>query len=376
MKDITLRGARKLKSAKWALVVLFGCILGLIGAISGASPAFAQDCTLPSGVAENPLATPSVTAAQAAAGGDSLRDFALAGRDYFNSITTPEEVGYAGCLVRNEGPWKAGDTYLVGVSLDGRVFFHAEDMSLGGRKLQPAIYGGILAALGIDLADPSTIPAQLANVAATRTFPNADGGEIPGIGGYAVGYGIHIPYILLAGVDLQEQHFAPDTVDPGDPEVSADEVVDRATLKAFVNGAIDYLLNLYQTNPAGSIGIARSILRNPPWRSGPTYLFIMEESGYTLLHAGFPDRFEFQTPTQTLRDQVTGELILPQIIEAAKGGGEEGAFVRILLRRSQRRHRQRRRAEGDLRAHGDLYGRIPRVPSANLLAHRRCGHLR
>ena len=104
-------------------------------------------------------------------------------------------------------------------------------------------------------------------------------------------------------------------------------MVDRATLKRFVNGAIDYLLELYRTNPHGTIGIARSILRNPPWRSGPTYLFIMEDSGYTLLHAGFPNRFEFQTPTQTLRDQVTGNLILPQIIEAAKAGGDEGAFV-------------------------------------------------
>ena len=296
--------------------------------IYGDPSTVAEDvCPRPAGLPNNPLATPGVTAAQAAAGGDSLRDFALAGRDYFNSITTPTELAYAGCLIRNEGPWKSGSTYIVALTLDGRVLLHGQDMSTGGRPLQPAIYASILAALGITGTSQADYEAALGQVFANRAFPNADGGEIPGIGGYAVGYGIHIPYILLAGVDLQEQHFAPDTVDPGDPEVSADEVVDRATLKAFVNGAIDYLLNLYQTNPAGTIGIARSILRNPPWRSGPTYLFIMEESGYTLLHAGFPDRFEFQTPTQTLRDQVTGELILPQIIEAAKGGGEEGAFV-------------------------------------------------
>ena len=145
MKDITLRGARKLKSAKWALVVLFGCILGLIGAISGASPAFAQDCTLPSGVAENPLATPSVTAAQAAAGGDSLRDFTLAARDYLNSITTAEELGYAGCINRNEGPWKSGSTYLAALTLDGRVFYNTNDMATGGRPLNQFFFGAILA---------------------------------------------------------------------------------------------------------------------------------------------------------------------------------------------------------------------------------------
>jgi len=296
--------------------------------IYGDPSTVAEDvCPRPAGLADNPLAAPGATAAQAAAGGDNLRTFALAGRDYFNSITTPQELAYAGCLVRNEGPWKSGNTYLVSLSLDGRVVLNGQDMSTGGRPLQDAVYGGILGALGIDLADPTTIPAQLGRVFANRAFPNPDGGALPG-GGYAVGYfGANIPYILLAGLDLREAHFKEDTVDPGDPDVSADQVVDRATLKRFVNGAVDYLLELYRTNPAGTIGIARSILRNPPWRSGPTYLFVMEESGYTLLHAGFPDRFEFQTPTQTLRDQVTGDLILPQIIEAAKGGGDEGAFV-------------------------------------------------
>ena len=299
--------------------------------IYGDPSTVAEDvCPRPPGLAENMYETPGVTAAQAA-GGDSLRNFALAGRDYFNSITTPQGLAYAGCLIRNEGPWKAGSTYISALTLDGRVLLNGKDMSTGGRPLQDAVYAGILGALGIDLADPRTIPAQLQQVFANRAFPNADGGALPG-GGYAVGYfGANIPYILLAGVDLQEAHFKEDTVNPGDPEVSADQVVDRATLKRFVNGAVDYLLELYRTNPAGTIGIARSILRRPPWKHGPVYLFIMEDSGYTLLHGGFPDRFEFQTPTQTLRDEVTGELILPQIINVAKQSGEEGGFVRYFF---------------------------------------------
>ena len=117
------------------------------------------------------------------------------------------------------------------------MILNGEDMSTGGRPLQPAVYGAILRALGITATTPADVRAALANAAASGSFPNANGGMIPGIGGYAVGYGTTIPYILLAGVDLQEAHFAPDTVDPGDPEVSADEVVDRATLKRFVNGA-------------------------------------------------------------------------------------------------------------------------------------------
>ncbi len=312
----------------------------IIGAgIYGDTSTVAEDvCPRPAGLAENPRATPGVTAAQAAAGGDSLRDFALAAKEYFDSIRTPGELGYAGCIARNEGPWKSGSTYLVSVSLDGRVFFNGNDMSTGGRPLNPLVYGGILQALGIpvDPANPKATEDALTQVATRAfttgqtTFPNANGGALPG-GGYAVGYGTVIPYILLAGVDLQETHFAPETLAPGTPPVSADQVVDRDTLKQFVNGAIDHLLGLFNDNPTGAIGIARSILRRPPWRHGPVYLFVMDPTGYTHLHGGFPDRFEFQTPTQTLRDEVTGELILPQIIEVAQQSGDEGGFVRYFF---------------------------------------------
>ena len=319
-----------MQCAKWSLVVLFGCVLGFAGVVSGARTAFAQECPRPAGTPDNPLATPSPTAGEVVAGTGDLGDFTRAARDYFNSIATPQELGYAACLTRNEGPWKSGAVYLVALSLDGRVSFNAHDMSTGGRRLNPAAYGAILSAVGFDARDPglpAALGALVASAAATgmAAFPNPDGAPVPGLGGYAVGYGSTIPYIFLAGLDLEESHFAPETLSPGDPPVSADEVVDRRTLKSFVNGAIGYLVDLAETRPAEALGIARSILRRPPWRHGEVYLFVMDPDGYTHLHGAFPDRFEFQKPTDTLRDVVTGELILPQIIEVAQNPG--GGFV-------------------------------------------------
>ena len=287
--------------------------------------ATAQDCPRPAGVPDNPLATPSPTAGEVTTGAGTLGQFAQAARDYFNSITTPEELGYAGCITRNEGPWKSGPIYLSAVTLDGRVFFNADDMTTGGRPLNPLVYGAILAALGIDVTSQDTITAGLQTVFATGTFPNTNGGPVPGVGGYAVGYGTNIPYILLAGLNLHELLLAPETLEPAEPEITAEEVVDRRTLKKFVNGAIDYLTELQQMNPTGVLGIARSVLRRPPWRHGEVYLFVTDEEGYTHLHGAFPDRFEFQKPTDTLRDVVTGKLILPQIIDAAQKPG--GGFV-------------------------------------------------
>ena len=223
-----------MKVTKLALVAFFGCIVGLASVFSAAQPAFAQsaqECPRPAGVADNPLATPSPTASEVVAGTGSLSDFALAARDYLNSIVTPDELGYAGCITRNEGPWKSGPIYLSAVSLDGRVFYNTNDMATGGRKLSDQVYGAILAALGFDVRNPAGLPGEFATVLATGMFPNPNGGYVPGVGGYAVGYGTTIPYILLAGLDVNNSILSEETLPTGDPVVTAQQVVDRRTLK-------------------------------------------------------------------------------------------------------------------------------------------------
>ncbi|MXX12246.1 MAG: T9SS type A sorting domain-containing protein [Gemmatimonadetes bacterium] len=57
------------------------------------------------------------------------------------------------------------------------------------------------------------------------------------------------------------------------------------------------------------------------------YLYILDlTSNIILFHGAFPDRYELRSLIPTVRDVVTGELILPQVIEAAKSN-PEGGFV-------------------------------------------------
>ena len=319
--------------------LLAGGLLVLAGVFSGAHPAFAQtqlECPLPAGV--TPPAPPRVTAQQVEDGSASLMDFTLAVRDQFvnefQGATTLDQTAYFGCLFRQEGsPWRSGSTYIVELTPDGRVFIHTKDMSLSGRLLTPVIYGAILHALGIspaDLADPAAALAAFAAAVA------GDGGpfnvpDVPGASGYATVYGIQSPRVLLAGFDLSESHLVPirdDDIDYGDPSITAREVVDRATLKAFVTAAGEYVVELLGSGDLAALSKARVALRDPdgPWRHGSVYLFVMDSSGYTSFHGAFPDKYEFQTPTATLKDQVTGKLVLPQLIEAAKSS-PEGGFV-------------------------------------------------
>ena len=57
------------------------------------------------------------------------------------------------------------------------------------------------------------------------------------------------------------------------------------------------------------------------------YLYILDRTSNTiLLHGAFPNRFELQPLVATVRDVVSGHLVLPQVIEAA-AGSREGGFV-------------------------------------------------
>ena len=306
----------------------------LAGVFSDVRPAFAQaqlECPLPAGV--TPPADPRVTAQQVEDDSASLMDFALAVRDQFSqgTPTTPQLGLHAGCLIRQEGSvYRSGSTYLIQLRRDGRVFVHAKDMSLSGRQLRPVIYGAILQALGID---PAVRTDPAAALAAFEAATAEDGGpfdvpSIPGASGYAAVYvsaKFGSPVVLLAGFDLNESHLVEEDIEHIDPAVTARDVVDRATLQAFVTQAGELILDLAQQQN-GDILKAKNALRDPngPWVHGPVYLSILNPATRLILfHGGFPDRLELRRGGIS-RDIATGELVVDQLIRAAESGPDGG----------------------------------------------------
>ena len=91
----------------------------------------------------------------------------------------------------------------------------------------------------------------------------------------------------------------------------------------------EYFLQLRETGDFAAAWKAKIALRDPngPWRHGPVYLYVLDlTSNIILFHGAFPDRYELRPLVATVRDVVTGELILPQVIEAARSN-PEGGFV-------------------------------------------------
>ena len=310
-------------------------LLVLTGVFSNAPSALA-DCPLPPGV--TPPADPSVTAQQVEDGSATLKDFALALKNHpeFSQVSASlHRLLHLGCLFRQEGgPYRSGSTYIVQLTPDSRLSAHAKNMSLSGRLLNPLIYGAILQALGINPADLTDRAAALAAFAAAVA---GDGGpfnvpDIPGASGYAaavISPSFQTPIVLLVGFDLNESHVVEEEIDYGDPTITARDVVDRETLKAFVTQAGERYREISQSGDPAAFYKARIALRdeNGPWRHGSVYLYVLDlTSNIITFHGAFPDRFELRPLIATVRDVVTGELILPQVIEAAKSN-PEGGFV-------------------------------------------------
>ena len=314
-------------------------LMTLVGWLLVAPVAFAQapfDCPLPAGVPAP--APPRVTAQQVEDGSASLTDFALAVRDQFVHEfqgITPQQQAYVRCRIRQEGsPWRSGSTYLVRLEPDGRVYTHAQDMALSGRLLSPVIYRAILHALGMD---PAALTDSAAVLAAFTTAAAGEGSlftvpDIPGASGHATAYfsaGLQSPSVSIAGFDLTASHLIPiseEDIEYGDPPITAEDVVDRATLKAFVTAAGAYVIGLLESGDLAAASKARIALRDPngPWRHGPVYLAMMERASKQILfHGAFPDRFE-RRQGGISRDAVTGELIVEQLIAAAESGPEGG----------------------------------------------------
>ena len=331
-------------------------LLVLAGIFSDDRRALAQlqePCPSSAGVA--PVAPPTVTAQEVDNGSATIEEFALAARDrakeYIDSATTGEEGLYLACILRqNDGIWRSDSAYIVTLTPDGRVFIHAKSMLFSGRLLNPAIYGAILSALGVSSTDLASLASSdpaashQAFGAVMRTLSQEPDGAfdttpipglrpgIPGASGHAAVYvsrSLGSPILMLAGFDLNESHLAEEPIDYGDPTITAMDVVDRQTLKAFVAEAGNYLHDILATGDITAGTKAKIAMRDPngPWRHGSVYLYVLDlTNDIVTFHAARPDLLEYKPLVGITRDGRTGELVLPLVLGAAKSS-PEGGFV-------------------------------------------------
>ena len=97
-----------------------------------------------------------------------------------------------------------------------------------------------------------------------------------------------------------------------DTGITAREVLDRETLKAFVRSAKAYVAGI--TDPAQI-----DDLLNEQWRFGSVYVYISNDEGVIRWHGG--NAALVDQDLSGLEDQFTGALYVQELIAAAKAGG-------------------------------------------------------
>ena len=84
--------------------------------------------------------------------------------------------------------------------------------------------------------------------------------------------------IALAGFELDASHVLEEQIDHVMPAVTASDVVDRETLKAFVTEAGEFFAAIQECGDPAAFPKARSAMRDPdgPWRHGSVYLYVLD----------------------------------------------------------------------------------------------------
>ena len=102
-----------------------------------------------------------------------------------------------------------------------------------------------------------------------------------------------------------------------DAEVTAGDVVDRETLKAFVLAAKAHADKA--TSLAEYLAVLQEFRTEGPWKQGSIYLFVFSTDGTFLLHGDNPD---FEGENMIDLEDANGVKILQEFIAvAAEGGG-------------------------------------------------------
>lgn len=194
---------------------------------------------------------------------ESMRAFVETAKTGFLEIGD-EEFRKAAAV---EGEWKQDTTYLIVLERDGYVVSHAYDRDSEDR----------------DLSSQSPVAEVLNSPGECIKYDDYEGVS----GRYACSVEIEIErlggsFIMVAGLHtapLPEVPFEELVGSNYVPEIQADEVKDAETLKRFVDGALEAIVNNFGVSRAEAPHLTRfrPLLRREggPWNQGDIYIYVM-----------------------------------------------------------------------------------------------------
>ncbi len=249
-----------------------------------------------------------------------LRAFTLRAKEYFESITDFDELQKLQPVLREEGgEWNSENMYLITLQETGVVFFHGKDSSLDGFYLRE-----VEDDMGTKVG-PAILKAAAMEGGGFFEYywddPEDEEDQVPKTC-YAIKYWSELAqlnFIVVAGfyMDLAQTLSNDDL--PSVPSVTAADVVDRETLKAFVDTTIAWLLKTYENDGLDLKKIEPHFRREGgPWKRGSTYIFVITTTGYVVFHGADPYR---QGTSDWDIEDINGVKIVQELIKVSQEGG-------------------------------------------------------
>ena len=259
---------------------------------------------------------------------DTLKKFVESARDHFLTLPISALLTLGDVLREEGGDWNYQSMYLVVLTDTGSVFIHGEDPSKDGQDLKEEeddngkmVVQEIVTALIDNDEDEIFVEYSWDDPATDDTNPRycyAIKGGHPALADQV--------FILVGGyhnnvaTSTEPEEETEDL--PEFPEISAMDVRDRETLKAFVQGAGDWAIRALPTLDF-ELQKLEAIFRlegeGGHWRSGSTYMFLMRTDGFVIFHGSRPDQEEFVKID--LEDRNGFKFVKALIDKAVESGG-------------------------------------------------------
>lgn len=293
---------------------LLVCLPGIFNILADAGPANAQETAVTAGDVDEPA---------------TLRAFVEYAKTQLDDIADAAELAVVWSSMRLEGDWKSGNTYLIVLNSRGSVLFHADQPDAEGKTLRRIV----------DARRDSIGKNLLMEAAAGGGFvgyywddPEMDGDDS---GHPKVAYATQLfsevtneNHILVGGFyqDLTDLP-AGDPVSVPRPDITAGEVVDRETLKAFVESVLKAFSIALERIGLEKLTTIQEVFRveGGHWKHGSIYAFVFTTGGYLVFHGAEPER-EGRLINFDLED-ANGVKIVQEIMKAARDGGGYVEYV-------------------------------------------------
>ena len=287
-------------------------LLGLASLFAAVQPAVAQ--------------SPEKITASEVVDAETLEAFVLYAKSHAETVIDPNDLAPYLQSISVEGDWKHGNTYLIIMLPNGTVFHHVGDISVNGKHLYD-----IEDARGNKVVQNLLAAANMGggHVEYYWDDPAVEGDEDTPKVAYAVNYvsgQTGTAVVLIGGYYQDVSHASATPFDPSlipPPEVTAADVVDRETLKAFVLGTVDsYIKAIEQVGLDVLLQQNQDLFREEggPYRQGSVYFFALTTDGYVYFH-GADRSVEHRFVSSLDREDINGVKFIREIINVAKAGG-------------------------------------------------------